>query len=286
MFAHARGTPVLVASHERSGTHLTIDLLRRHFPACGVAMKPLESPHNAYLSLDRFFEDAHRPITASEAERALARAPALPLKTHAEPDLHEIKEGARPAVAELVEQSARIYIVRDPARVLCSYFAWMHSWRGDETGDFARFLREPVGPHKSRVARWAAHAQRWSHKRGVLTVRYEDVIADPEATLRRIARWTGHRLRLRQPLLPRRVRGVRSKVLTRLTGRYESTNLAGPTTRTPKPEEVFRAQDFDLLRDVAGDVMRRFGYETDPDWILSEPPLAGRHPDRADALLT
>ncbi len=277
---------MLVASHERSGTHLTIDLLRRHFPACSVTMKPLESPHNAYLSLDRFFEGAHRPITEPEAERALARAPALPLKTHAEPDLHEMTEDARPAVREIVDDSAKIYIVRDPVRVLCSYFAWMHSWRGRETGDFAHFLREPVGRHATRVERWAAHAKRWSRKEGVLTVRYEDLTADPESTLRRIARWTGRRLRLRAPILPRRVRGVRSKLFTRLTGRYESTNLAGPTTRTPGPEEVFRAEDFALLREAAGDVMQHFAYETEPDWILAEPPLAGKHPERADALLT
>ncbi len=286
MIAHAAGTPILVASHERSGTHLTIDLLRRHFPACSVSMKPLESPHNAYLSLDRFFKDAHRPITEAEAERALARAPALPLKTHAEPDLHEIKPDAKPAVAEVVEDSAKIYIVRDPVRVLCSYFAWMHSWRGPETGDFATFLREPAGRHRTRVERWAAHARRWSRKDAVLTIRYEDLTDDPEQILRRVAAWTERRLRLRKPLLPRRVRGVRSKLLTRLTGRYESTNLAGPTTRTPKPSEVFRPEDFDLLRETAGDVMHRFGYDTDPDWVRPDPPLAGKHPDRADALLT
>jgi len=286
MIAMGKGAPVLVASHERSGTHLTIDLLRRHFPACSVKMRPLESPHNAYLSLDRFFANPARPMTHEAAEQALGRATALPLKTHAEPDLHEIGPEHAEMVSSIVERSAKLYVLRNPFKVLCSYFAWMHNWRGPETGDFAQFLREPVGRHQTRVGRWAEHVRSWSQTPGVMTIRYEDMIEDTVGTLLDIRDWINQPLDLKARVLPTRVRGLRSKLTTRLTGRYESTNLAGPTTRTPKPAQVFTRDDFDLLMDVGSDVLAKFKYDKSDHWVQDEPELAGQVPERGAAVLS
>jgi hypothetical protein len=189
-------------------------------------------------------------------------------------------------VESLVGKAAKLYVIRNPLSVLCSYFAWMHNWRGEETGDFAHFLREPCGHYATRVERWAEHARMWTRRDDVLPVRFEDVIRDTKATLERIHLWTGYPLRLQERLLPTPVRGLRSKLIDRVTGRYESTNLAGPTMLTPKPHQVFRREDFDLLVDVGGDLMDRFEYGTTGDWVVESPELAGRLPQRGEAVLS
>jgi len=280
------GAAVLVASHERSGTHLTIDLLRRHFPACSVRMRPLEQAHNAYLSLDRFFENAHRPMSRGAAEAQLARAPGLPLKTHAEPDFHEVGAEHHAFVTDLAERAHKLYVIRNPLKVLCSHFAWMHSWRGEATGDFQDFLREPDPHHGTRIERWAEHARAWARTPGVMVVRYEDLIGDTVGELLNIRDHIGYQLTLKERVLPKRVRGLRSKLTTRVTGRYESTNLAGARTLTPKPAQVFTREDFELLLDVAGDVMQKFDYDTSDHWLVDQPELAGRVPERGAAVLS
>ena len=44
--------PIVVAAHMRSGTHLTIDLLRRQFKSVGSWKWPGEANDSTYLALD------------------------------------------------------------------------------------------------------------------------------------------------------------------------------------------------------------------------------------------
>lgn len=81
------GRPIIVATHRRSGTHLTMDTLRRNFPACWPRMLPLENLHNSYLSLDRFETGHFRPISEQEALRILTKAERPTIK-RAGPDAH------------------------------------------------------------------------------------------------------------------------------------------------------------------------------------------------------
>ena len=46
------GRRVVLATHRRSGTHLTLDLLRRHFPACRARKWPFQGLDSLYLNLE------------------------------------------------------------------------------------------------------------------------------------------------------------------------------------------------------------------------------------------
>ena len=72
------GRPIVVATHRRSGTHLTIDTLRRNFPECRPRMLPLESLHRSYLNLDRMNKNSEEPITDGEALRIARVVPGSP----------------------------------------------------------------------------------------------------------------------------------------------------------------------------------------------------------------
>jgi len=50
------GSPILVISHPRSGTHLTIDFLRRQFEECQSYKYPFESQSHLYLPIEGFLE--------------------------------------------------------------------------------------------------------------------------------------------------------------------------------------------------------------------------------------
>ncbi|MEL7088470.1 MAG: hypothetical protein AAGL98_08540, partial [Planctomycetota bacterium] len=44
--------PLVIMSHERSGTHLNIDLFRKQFEECGVWKWPGQALSRLYLSLE------------------------------------------------------------------------------------------------------------------------------------------------------------------------------------------------------------------------------------------
>ena len=48
------GKPILIASHPRSGTHLTIDLLRKQFQECQSYKRLGEPFDRLYLALEAF----------------------------------------------------------------------------------------------------------------------------------------------------------------------------------------------------------------------------------------
>ena len=79
------GRRVVLATHRRSGTHLTLDLLRRHFPPCRARKWPLEGLDSLYLNLERLIDPRQR-ISEQRALDILGRAPRPIVKTHGLPD--------------------------------------------------------------------------------------------------------------------------------------------------------------------------------------------------------
>lgn len=91
-----------------------------------------------------------------------------------------------------------IYILRDGRDVALSFWRWPKIRRSaDQT--LEEFLAEPIdwrGSPGSRVAvcrgytlfdHWRDHVDAWV-KRGVLCVRYENLVRDPQAVVRRVAK--------------------------------------------------------------------------------------------------
>jgi len=265
------GRPVIVASHFRSGTHLTMDLIRKQFAACRPARRPFANIHDSYLSLDRLNTEHHRPLDRRNALALLALAPRPLIKTHALPDFASLKDEHRPFLAELLAASDIIYTVRDGRRVLCSMYAWMQNFGGGlrtesgETMTFARFIRgESPKNGLSRAAEWADHVTRWFNTDGVQVVRFEDVVGNTEAAL----------TRLEQPLLPRPITSGRETKIARLLGRLESTNIHNGAHKPMNPAEAFSDDDLAFFWREAGHAMRLLGYCQDP----SAGPQAGNAP--------
>jgi len=257
--AMSRMLPILIASFPRSGTHLLMDAVRRNGPATRPRMRPLESIHESYLSLDRFWPGHHNPTSERNARRILAKAPRPLLKTHGLPGLPEVRDEFRSLIDHALANASTLYSVRDGRQVMCSYFASrVEADPASTPNDFDRFIREPDDAGRPLPRRWADHVAAWIDHPGTLTIRYEDLVTEPETQLRRIASHAGLELRVQSPALPRPISSTLQHRLARLLGNLESTNLFARLKI--KPAEVFTPELDRFFMDHAGDTQRRLGY--------------------------
>lgn len=237
------GVPILVASHRRSGTHLTLDLLRRNIPACVPRMLPLEKPHDSYLNLDRFEPTTTLPCTQREALRILSKSARPLLKTHTEPAFADIASEHAGFVRAVVDRSKTIYVHRDGKKVMCSMWTWRRVFDPSARVPFAEFIRQTDDRGRSRVRVWADHVSAWGRVPGVLMVDFDRIVRDAPSLLAEIGAFIGETPAIQDPPLPRSNTTRLQSYLSRLTGNLESTNQHAAGDRPPKPEEAFTGDD-------------------------------------------
>ncbi|MEM1183886.1 MAG: sulfotransferase domain-containing protein [Planctomycetota bacterium] len=255
------GRPVMVASYYRSGTHLLMDLVRRHFPEFRPRMRPFESIHSTYLSLDRFESTAHRPISPSASIALLAKASRPTIKTHALPSFERLRESTRVFCQQLVDRAVTLYAVRDGRDVMCSKHAWELAYRDGAEPDFDRFCftPRPWGVN-CPVHDWNEHVLTWLDRPGMIAVRFERVIRDTEAVIGELAEALQSEPQIRHPLLPKPIKSVRASWIARALGRLESTNVHSKDIRPFKRAEAFDGALTDRFFEMAGEAMTRLGY--------------------------
>lgn len=267
--------PVVVASHRRSGTHLSIDLLRRQFDACSILKWPGEPLHHLYLNLDAVGAAGSAALSEEQALGILRRARCPILKTH---QLPSGIGGASPAgraggaacwAKWIRDRACLLYVCRDGRDVMCSYHLWRLGCEPGTPADLAAFLREtPAGVSRPRA--WADHVRAWRAEPGVNLLRFEDVVGSTRQVVARLAELLALTPRWRQPLCPRRVNSVWRGRLDRLCGgRPQSTALLGrPRGQVLlKWRSAFSAADRRFFHDEAGDMLVELGYESSDQWV-------------------
>lgn len=167
--------PIYVISHERSGTHLAINLLYRNLYL-----------RQSFLDFPEWKEDRSpdREIYWKSFRKRAADG-ALPgiIKCHCDVEVFERCLPCWPVV----------YVIRDPRDTLLSFFHYLNRDEFHEANPglgslrcetFGEFLRRPLDSHLRRnfsladpgdtvVDRWAKHASSWLGKPGVTVVKYE-----------------------------------------------------------------------------------------------------------------
>lgn len=98
--------PVIVASHPRSGTHLTLDLIRRQFPACEKTKSFFSMRELPYINLDEIL-CVDKKFSDSEL-RYLNRS-TVPLKKH--------------IVCQSLRSASSFYL-----NFLCKDLSWLNIW--------------------------------------------------------------------------------------------------------------------------------------------------------------
>jgi hypothetical protein len=250
---YSPGDPVVISSFGRSGTHLTIDLIRCQFPAFASWKWPGECMSALYCQLDSVLSGAEPP---TRALRALRRARRPIIKTHHWPEW--LRAPAHPLVHLVRDRGSVIHLVRDPAAVLPSIWALNHTGAarglGPEPPPAAEFVRH-------EAAAWASQARAILDRPPPLLLRYEDLLADPLGATLRISALVGEAPLLRDPLLPtawRSLAGARSARI--LSVRPRSTAILASARIAARHPFRWTPELLALLAEGCGAEMRALGY--------------------------
>lgn len=264
--------PVVVASHRRSGTHLMLDLLRRHFDACRPPFRFGVNPHRyLYFVLDRM-RPSHQFHVGPEACLKVMRTTEMPtLKTHSTPDFPSFSAASRALCDEALRTGLVLYCVRDVRAVLASLHAFESLYDPSARVTLSDYIRQEVdGVPRPKI--WADHILSWiDHHPAPNIIHFEDVVGHPKAMVEQLAEWLGHAPRGIEPVLPPRLRFRHKLWMARVTGIPESTNVIGRNlgTKLQNWRTAYTTADIELLEEHAGDLMRRLGYLQGEDWSLS-----------------
>lgn len=191
--------PVMVASHERSGTHFLINSIAgnsryRNDPHLNYDFMPLGSFHNFHdkAAVARFFERVALTNCASVIKSHFA-APFF------------LGDDQRLLTGGLCKI---IYILRNPIEVMISYhrliqhFAWHEGPKPKRVVDFptaapeGRMLRYQTGQIPTIIERWKEHLIGWldlaaAHPDDVLVVNYGDLNSDHAGETERVLAFIG-----------------------------------------------------------------------------------------------
>ena len=270
------GTPraIIVASHERSGTHLLIDVLRRNFAECRARPRPLRNPHDwLYFSADRLREAHPRAVGTDFADRALARARLPIVKTHMLPDWPRLRAECAEWFHDLVEHSVILYVHRDGRDVAPSFQRLRQRIDASTPANFSEFIRSEVDG-MNVPQRWADHVMRWLGDGRAHGVSFKGITRDTNGVLGQLAELMGARpLGNADPLPPRAGTAWQSR-FARLTGRMQSSNLVAQGGFGPpvKWKDALDRDDRAFFHQHAGAALIRAGYAESDAWVDEPSP--------------
>nr|WP_277816490.1 sulfotransferase domain-containing protein [Mariprofundus sp. KV] len=207
--------PVIVASHPRSGTHLTMDLLRRQFSACEVNKRLFSFRDTPYINLDEFLSKNTK--VDSREVKWFNRAKIPIIKTHRLPSFDEpfqylnpIPE-SRAELSKYLEQHAfKIFVHRNIKSTMVSLYYFVPE--SDRGGSIHEFIRQVRGKRQlSRIGFWAYQMARWLERDDVLSLDYDELLKSPERFLPSIGSFINQRPLLRMPLLPEAPKSLLSR---------------------------------------------------------------------------
>lgn len=264
-------SPIVVASHPRSGTHLLIDLLRWQFNACRSWKWWGERLDRLYCSIDELGASRGR-LDESTAQTILSRTDRPIVKTHAWPSLDEAflqphHDGLPNGWSSWLKQRGLLlYSVRDVRDVMASY-QMFRDWFEDHPGDLGTFIRGSDALElPNRVANWTHHVRAWQEAPYCHVIRFEDLLQDTEAQIQRLSELLGLDPDWKTPLLPERFSSIWDSRWARLfSSQPESTAIIG--TGSQDWETELTSDDCAFIHQEAGDVLIDLGYVSSDSWV-------------------
>ncbi len=237
-------SPIMVVSHERSGTHFLMNALAAEF---GYSSEP-------HLAFDRPIVDINffRPPTLDKYfKETRGRKPKLIRKSHHQFDFF------RPVISSVASNIQIFYIYRDPRAVSHSFRHFLNSWdwfegpKVETAGDFIRaapagaMLRYQYHQLPNMLRRWSTHVEGWLAAAelcpDVTLVQYEKLNDSYDEVIDAIAKRMGWN----------RQRGTRPEM-------DQNTVLR---SQQQSPSNRYTDEDLAFFRQEIGPTMEFLGYE-------------------------
>lgn len=209
---------ILLLSHPRSGTHLSIDLLRKNFPNLR-SRKPIFAPMSAlYVSLDAVLSCSENTVPNRRVAVGLLQNAFPIIKTHwIEEDFSNLRQRNRDVANWIEKKCKRIYVIRHPLKTLASHLQFETSI-GVDTTNVDEWLLD-------RGSYWFEHVEKWTENPDTLVIRFEDIIQDTFGTLDQLAHHIEQQRIVSNHPLPAQVKGLWRHRFSRLRLSPESTEI-------------------------------------------------------------
>lgn len=262
--------PVIVASHPRSGTHLLIDLLRRHFPACKSWKWPGERLDRLYCNIDEL-NGTDGLLSEAKARSILMRTDRPIVKTHSFPEYQEgFLETHQGHLSKewsdwIDNQGTSLYVYRDGRDVLCSYQLFRQSFDVTARCAIGDFLRQK-DKGMNRVQRWKRHVRSWMDDPSVHLFRFEDIIQTPSSVIKRIGEVADMQPEIEDPLLPPPFESIWESRKARIFY-VRPTSTAIINEKSKDWAACFTQADREFFQREAGDLLSELGYIDSDDWV-------------------
>ena len=248
---HNCGDPIVVISHPRSGTHLTIDLLRKQFLECSSYKFPFESQQHLYLAIEGFLDQNKRTrVNEKRAYNIVRRSvrPIIKLHTYSWDILHE----KFPVWMKWIDDRGQIiYVYRDVKSVLTSFYSYAKTFGPEAKAPISEFIRQSFCGRKNRPAYWQEMQDLWNKKKEILRLDFDIIINETESELTKIGRYLNLNPTMKQPLLPKKVLSLTNYRLHRLFSfRPESTAILGVYNKDSlRWQSVFNENDLHFIEE-------------------------------------
>ena len=263
---------IVVVSHRRSGTHLTIDSIKNNFPIYKDT-----AHHIKPLTLDRLNSRYHSTVSLQEFTRNLWLSPHV-FKTHAHSDIENFFENC-PSNLEFIKNlfssSKIIYVYRDGRDVMNSLYHYVQSYNDEmKNVSFSEFIRmennfdsNTYDKKLNRAEYWKFHVSSWLSKENVLYLSFEEFLGDYDQSIKKIADFA-------ELDYPRKILRVvrkpvsKNKIFKRLYNRIHNTILGVDYSsigfRKGKSGDFvnsFNQEDLDYFYSIAGTLMQNLKYD-------------------------
>jgi hypothetical protein len=206
-----------------------------------------------YVSLDAVLIEEPTSPAVKRCVYGITHHPVPVIKTHwVDPDMNNLSLRSR-ALAEWFEaKTTKIYVVRNPIHVFPSLFAF-ESQIGAIGSDIRDWLEK-----KTRY--WACHVETWTSRNDVMVIRFEDILADADATLKRIATALPELETVpRESVLPSPTRSLLHNRLQRLSRSPSSTEILS-VRKKPEFENILSEAERAMFWRNVEPICREFDY--------------------------
>jgi hypothetical protein len=250
---------IIISSHRRSGTHLTIDLIQKHFSESRSVKKIGEPMDRLYLNFDALGNKKHkRCIDYNTAQKILNSCIIPKIKTHK--TYSEFSNIESDILVNLgVDRIKSIYVVRDVRNVICSLYAYEKGFKTIRL-NLDQYFTEDDG---ARLLYWAKHVKSWMNSSNSLIIRFEDVLKNPLSVLDNIRDFIGFKKEnYVNPLLPKPwINNLECYIIGHISKQPRATTIRGKRKGISLPEiSSLRTETKKIIDCKVGNLLSELGY--------------------------
>ena len=186
--------PIMVVSHERSGTHFTMNALASCFDYVSAPWVDIDWHH---FNINYFHSPSLKNLLLNVAGLRVANL----AKSHHEFAFFKEFASATEGLLSIV------YVYRHPSDVMASYWRFLHTWDWTEgpmedtalgfatAAPMGHLMRYQYRQYPTMLDRWGNHVEAWvgaaQRANNIHIVRYEDLAQRYEDTITRLGRRLG-----------------------------------------------------------------------------------------------